>query len=96
MRTHSALVFLALLCGSALAQNNALSKPEEVMIHVREADKTAKTEREKDSIAKWCRDKIASLSFHEHNRLTVEALLRLPDNKIEEANALLERDKACK
>jgi hypothetical protein len=94
MRALLALVISALTCGSALAQSNTPTKPKEVMQYVRDAYKMAKTEGERALVTVWCKEKMASLSFHEQDRLTIEVLQLLQKDKFEEANALLDRDKA--
>jgi hypothetical protein len=94
MRTLWTLVISAALCGSAVAQGDTPSTPQEVMMHVREAYKTAMTDEEKASVIVWCKDKMGLLGFYEHDLLMVEALLLLQNGKTEEANALLDRDKA--
>jgi hypothetical protein len=51
----------------------------------------AKTQKEIASIEMYCRDKIATYSFQERDRLSVEAITFMEKNQIEEENANFRR-----
>jgi hypothetical protein len=89
MKLFVCVLVLAFVSPSmTLAQGTALS---DYVPKIQEAYRTAKNQREIDSVTAYCKEKIASFSFKERDAISVQAQKLLEENKIAEANVLLKR-----
>lgn len=96
MRLVVVLAVSVLFGSSALAQAPQTRSPDDIVKRAREAFRTAKNIEERESIKLWCKDSIASLSFKERDRLSVQAIRAMEANNIDEANRLLKRVNSLK
>jgi type II secretory pathway component PulK len=92
---RSVIVLLGLLMASTVAQTQTPSQ-DDIVRRTREALETAQTKEAVEGVKSWCVDSIRSLNFREHERLTLEAIKLMEDDKIEEANLQLRKINALK
>ena len=58
---------------------------------IQEGYRTAKNQREIDSVTAYCKEKIASFSFKERDAISAQALRLLEADKVAKANILFKR-----
>ena len=67
---------------------------DELVRQTQEAFGKAKSDKERQSIAMWCKDMVTTFSFRRRDKLSVEAINLMRSGHLDEANALLKQVKS--